>query len=61
MTNAPKLITQSKAPSPVLIVEKKLWTGLYVLSGATGEKRSGLAGETRASVTSEKRIPKNKN
>ena len=39
----------------------KLWADLSVLSGTTGEKSSGLTGGTRASVTPEKRLPKNKN
>ena len=39
---------------------EKLRTDLSVLSGATGETSSVLTGETRASVTLEKRIPRKK-
>ena len=38
----------------------KLQADLSILSGATVEASSGLTGETRASVTPEKRIAKKK-
>ena len=50
VTNWPNLITQSEAPAPEVIVAGKLQTDLSVNSGFTGE--------TRASVTPEKCIPK---
>ena len=43
------MITQSEAPAPEVIVAEKLQTDLSV--------NSILTGETRASVTPEKRIP----
>ena len=52
LTNGPNLITQSEAPAPEVIVMNKLWTDLSI--------NSVLAGETRASVTPEKRIPRKK-
>ena len=52
VTNGKNLITQSEAPAPKVICVEKLWTSLSV--------NSGLTGETRASVTPEKRIPGNK-
>ena len=51
-TNGTKLITQSEAPAPEVIVVDKLLTDLSV--------NSGLTGETRSSATPEKRITKNK-
>ena len=41
------------------MVVEKLITDISVFSGATGETSSILTGEKRASVTQEKRIPKN--
>ena len=52
LTNGPILITQSEAPAPEVIVVKKNRTDIYV--------NYGLTGETRASVTPEKRIPRRK-
>ena len=52
VTNGPNLITQSESPAPKVIVVDKLWTDISV--------NSGLTGETRASVTPEKRIPRKK-
>ena len=52
LTNGPNLIPQSESPAPELIVLGKLLTGLYY--------NSWLIGETRASVTPEKRIPRKK-
>ena len=52
VTNGPNLITQSEASAPEVIVVDKLWTDISV--------NSGLIGETRASVTPEKRIPRKK-
>ena len=49
VTNGPNLITQSEAPAPEVIVVDKLQIDISV--------NSGLTGETRASVTPEKRIP----
>ena len=49
VTNGPNSITQSEAPAPEVIVLDKLWNDLSIYSGLTGE--------TRASVTPEKRIP----
>ena len=46
------LITQSEAPALKVIVVEKLRTGLSI--------NSGLTGETRLSVTPEKRNPINK-
>ena len=50
--NGPKLITQSEATAPEVIVVEKLRTDISV--------NYGLTGETRASVTPEKRIPRKK-
>ena len=52
VTNGPNLITKSEAPAPEVIVVNKLRTDIYV--------NSGLMGETKASVTPEKRIPRKK-
>ena len=46
------MITQSEAPAPEVILVEKLQTYLYVNSGFTGE--------TRASITPEKRITREK-
>ena len=46
------MIILLEAPAPDLIVVDKLWTDVSV--------NYGLTGETRASVTPEKRIPGNK-
>ena len=51
-TYGQNLITQSEAPAPEVIVVVKLLTGLSIMSGLTGE--------TRASVTPEKGIPRKK-
>ena len=51
-TNGPNLITQSEAPAPEVIVGGKFRTDLSV--------NCLLTGETRASVTPEKRIPRKK-
>ena len=50
VTIGPNFITQSEASAPELIVVENLWTGLYV--------NSILTGETRASATPGKRIPR---
>ena len=52
VTNGPNLITQSEAQEPKQIVVDKLLTDISV--------DSGLIGETRASVTPEKCIPRKK-
>ena len=52
VTNEPNLITRSEATSPELILVDKLRSDLSV--------NSRLTGETRASVTPEKRIPRKK-
>ena len=52
VTNGPNLIAQSEAPAPYLIVVDRLQTDLSV--------NSGITGETRASVTPGKLIPKKK-
>ena len=54
------MITQSEATAPEEILVHKHQSDLSTLSGATGERSSVLTGGTRASVTPEKRIPKNK-
>ena len=54
LTNVPNLITWSVAPAPKVIVVGKIWTGISV--------NSGLTGETIVSVTPEHHIPiKNRN
>ena len=58
VTNGPKLITQPEAPASEEIVVEKLQTDLFLFPRAMGETNSGLTGETRASVTPGKRIPK---
>ena len=52
ISNVPNLITQSEVPAPKLIAVDKLRTDLSI--------NFGLTGETRASVTPEKRIPRKK-
>ena len=52
VTNRPNFITKSEAPPPEVIVVDKLRTDTSV--------NYGLIGETRAIVTSEKRIPRKK-
>ena len=52
LNNGPNYITLSEAPAPEVIVVDKLWTGLSV--------NSRLTGETRSSVTLEKRISEKK-
>ena len=52
LTDGQNLITQSESTAPEVIVVGKLWTNISV--------NSGLTGETRASVTPEKRIPRKK-
>ena len=52
VTNAPNLITLSETPAPEVIVVDKLQTDISV--------NSILTGETRASVTPEKGIPRTK-
>ena len=52
VTNGQNLITQSEAPAPELIVVDKLRTDLSV--------NFVLTGETRVSVTPDKRIPRKK-
>ena len=55
-TNATNLITQSEATALEVILVDKIRTVLSVNYGLIGEISSGLIGETRASVTPEKRI-----
>ena len=52
LTNGPNLINQSEAPATEVIFVDKLRTDISV--------NSRLTGETRARVTTEKRIPRNK-
>ena len=50
VTNAPNLISQTESPAPKeIMVDNKIQTGVYILSGATV-----------ASVTPEKVIPRKK-
>ena len=58
MKKVPKIITKSEALAPEEIDVKKHRRYTYYLSAATGE--TGLTGETRASVTPEKHVPKKK-
>ena len=60
VTNAPKLITQSEAPGPELMVVYKLQTYLSVSSVATVETSSVLTGEIRASAMPENAFQKRK-